>query len=110
MNARLAILAAALALPACQTVSIPDFGGQLAEFRSDLDDLDRDFMQADEIPGAPQGVRSDAEWDASAREMQALRDGFETPPLEPALSPGAFDREFRAAQDYADAYKDDDPK
>jgi hypothetical protein len=89
---------------------MPDLGQNLANFRDNLDDLDKDYMQAEELKPVPTDVRSASEWDRSAKEMQSLRDGFQTPPLEPSLTDAEFDQRFQQAQDYADEYKDDDPQ
>lgn len=110
MKALICTCIAASFLSGCATVAVPDVGQNLSEFRDSLGDLDKAYMQAEELPERPTGVRSDREWDDAARDMLVLRDNFETPPLEPSLSDDAFDRAFREAQDYADAYKDDDPK
>lgn len=106
----LVIIAAGLGLASCSTVQLPNLGMDLPEFRESIDNLDSAYPQAEDLPGAPEGVRSASQWDQAAREMQSLRARFDLPELEPALSDDAFEREFRAAQDYADAYKDDDPQ
>ena len=105
-----ALIASALLLAGCSTVELPDIGGQLADFRKDIDNLDSAYMQAEELPDMPSEVRSDREWDQAAREMLALRDSFTVPDLEPAMSDADFDREYAAAVAAARAYKADDPQ
>lgn len=105
----LALLAASV-LSACASVDLPDidFMGQ-SDFNDDISALDTDFPSPDEAPDIPNDVRSAAEWDASAREMQALSDEIDVPVLEPALTAEEFDRQFETAQEAAAAYKKDDP-
>lgn len=105
----LAILAASV-LSACASVDLPDvdFMGQ-SDFNDEISALEPDFPSPDETPDIPNDVRSAAEWDASAREMQALYGEVDVPELEPALTPEEFDREFETAQEAAEAYKKDDP-
>lgn len=102
-------LALAFGLTACSTVELPDIGKNLSDFRSSVDSLDSAYMQAEELPSAPEGVRSAREWDAAAREMQALRSGFDVPSTEPALSDGEFADRVRDAERYAREYRNDDP-
>lgn len=102
-------LAAAI-LPGCASVKLPelDFMGT-SDFNEEISDLEMSFPSPDETPDMPAGVRTAAEWDQSAREMEDLYDDVDIPDLEPALSPEVFDRQFEAAQTEAEAYKDDDP-
>lgn len=105
----LAILAVSI-LSACASVDLPDidFMGQ-SDFSDEISALNPDFASVDEVPDIPNDVRSAAEWDESARDMQTFRGEFEVPDLEPAMSPEEFDRQFKAAQEAAKAYKEDDP-
>lgn len=105
----LAILAASL-LSACASVDLPDidFMGT-SDFNEEISALNPDFAGPDEVPDLPNDVRSAAQWDESAREMQNLYDEVDVPELEPALSPEEFDRQFENAQEAAGAYKEDDP-
>lgn len=105
----LAILAVS-ALSACASVDLPslDFMGQ-SDFNDEISALAPDFPSPDEVPAIPDDVRSAAEWDDSAREMEGLYGVIEVPDLEPALSPEEFDRQFEAAQEAGEAYKKDDP-
>lgn len=109
MRSLILLLVAGL-LPACATVEIPDLGQNLADFRDNLGDLDKDYMQAEELRPVPTDIRSAEQWDDAAREMQSLQEGFKTPPFEPSLSDEAFEAAFESAQDYAKEYKDDDPQ
>jgi len=103
-------LIAALALSACASVDLPsvEFMGD-SEMNDTVSELKPSFPSPDEVPNMPEGVRSAAEWDNSAREMQSLYGEIDVPQLEPALTPEEFDRQFEAAQNSAEAYKDDDP-
>lgn len=104
------VFLAASVLSACVSVDLPDvdFMGQ-SDFNDEISALDPDFASMDEVPDIPDDVRSAAQWDESAREMQDLYDEVDVPDLEPALSQEEFDREFEAAQEAAEAYKKDDP-
>lgn len=112
MSIRILIITAlaAAALPGCASVKLPDldFMGS-SDFNEEISDLEMSFPSPGDTPDMPAGVRTAEEWDESAREMQELYDAVEVPDLEPALSPEVFDRQFKAAKDEAEAYKDDDP-
>lgn len=112
MSIRLTTLAiiTAATLSACASVDLPDvdFMGQ-SDFEDEYSALEQGFASPDDAPDLPDDVRSAAEWDASAREMQSLSDQFYTPDLEPALSDDEFNRQFEAGQAKAEAYKKDDP-
>ncbi|MGB3455180.1 MAG: hypothetical protein WBG08_10415 [Litorimonas sp.] len=105
------VLAAALCLSACSTVSLPDvdFMGQ-SDFSEDIAKLDQSYPRASEIPPQPADVRTAEDWDRTAREMQALDNLPDAPESVPALSPEEFDRRFEAAKAAAEAYKADDPQ
>lgn len=105
----LAILAGSI-LSACASVDLPDvdFMGQ-SDFNDEISALNPDFAGVDEVPDIPDDVRSAAEWDESARQMQKLHGEFEVPEIEPAMTPEEFDRQFEAAQEAVEAYKKDDP-
>ena len=108
---RLAVIViAAVSLSACSTVRLPDLGMEMSEFRESLDRLDDNYIQADELPSRPTDIRSAAEFDRAATDMIRLRDGFTVPEGDAGLSDAEFDAAYQAAQDYADAYKDDDPQ
>lgn len=108
MTRSLSILLAASMLAGCSTMTMPDVGAQLSEFRQTMDG--EDFMSSDELPPVPTDMRSDAEWDAAAREMLALRDGFDAPVEAEPVDDAAFEREFQQAQEYTNAYTEDDPQ
>lgn len=105
----LAFIAASV-LSACSTIAMPDvdFMGN-SDFSEEVSALQPSFPSPDEAPDIPNDVRSAAEWDKSARDMQALQGTINAPDLEPGLTPEEFDREFDAAIAAAQAYKKDDP-
>ena len=105
-----AIVLVAASLSGCSTVQLPDLGMEMSEFRDSLDRLDDNYLQAEELPSRPTDVRSAAEFDRAANDMIRLRDGFTVPEGDAGLSDAEFDAAYRAAQEYADAYKDDDPQ
>lgn len=111
MNRHAAIaLLAALSLSACASLNLPDVNFmEDSQFNQAATTIDPSFPSSDEVPDIPDDVRTAAQWDASAREMQALANEVDVPELEPSLSSAEFDREFAAAQQAADAYKEDDP-
>lgn len=100
-----------IGMSACTTMELRgvDFMGQNS-FEEDLEDLENSFPGADETPDLPTGVRTDEEWDQSAREMGVLFDVADTPELKPSLSDEEFDQQFDSAQDAASEYKKDDPQ
>jgi hypothetical protein len=103
-------LLAALSLSACASIDLPDVNFmEDSQFSAAVTEIDPSFPGSDEVPDIPNDVRTAAQWDESAREMQALSDELDAPELEPALSAAEFDREFDAAQKAAEAYKEDDP-
>ena len=103
------VLAAAI-LPGCASVKLPklDFMGN-SDFNEEISDLEMSFPNPEEVPDIPTDIRTAAEWDQSARDMQNLFEDVDVPDLESALSPDVFDRQFEAAKAEAEAYKDDDP-
>lgn len=109
------LVTAALALTACASVDIPDvklpkvnFMGESA-FSEDVAQLDTSYPSPDETPEVPTDVRSAAEWDATAREMQQLDNLPDAPEAVPSLSEDEFDAQFEAAKAATEAYKVDDP-
>ena len=103
-------LLAALSLSACASIDLPDVDFMKeSQFSAAVPEIDPSFPGADEVPDIPNDVRTAAQWDESAREMQDLADEVDPPELEPALSASEFNREFDAAQQATEAYKEDEP-
>lgn len=101
---------AGLTLSACASLDLPDVNFmENTQLNNEVTAIDPSFPGSDEVPDIPNDVRTAAQWDASAREMQALATEIDVPELDPALTTAEFDREFDAAQQAADAYKEDDP-
>lgn len=108
-HAAIALLAA-LSLSACASIDLPDVSFmEDTQFSEAVTEIDPSFPGSDEVPDIPNDVRSAAQWDRSAREMQALANQIDVPELDPALTDAEFNREFDAAQQAANAYKEDDP-
>lgn len=80
-----------------------------SQFEDDLSALESGYPRTDETPDIPNDVRSAAEWDQSAREMQALYDKVDAPELEPSLSDEEFESAFDAAKAATREYEKDDP-
>ncbi|GLQ19120.1 hypothetical protein ACFFUB_11945 [Algimonas porphyrae] len=104
------LLSATAALSACASVDLPslEFMGQ-SDFSDEIKALDPDYPSLDETPDLPAGVRSGAEWDQDAREMEALFDAFDAPEDGEAMTEDEFNAAFDAAQTEAKAYQRDDP-
>lgn len=108
-HAAIALLAA-LSLSACASIDLPDVSFmEDSQFNKAATTIDPSFPGSDEVPDIPNDVRTAAQWDASAREMQALANEIDVPELDPALTAAEFNREFDEAQQAAEAYKEDDP-
>lgn len=107
----LIVLVSALSLSACSTVKMPNLDFLNSEFKEDARVIDQTVPSVDEVPEVPTDVRSTAEWDKSAKEMMAVRDGFTVPVApEPPVSEQEFDARFEQLKSKAQAYKEDDPQ
>ncbi|MEM7730095.1 MAG: hypothetical protein AAF311_12600 [Pseudomonadota bacterium] len=106
-----AIMLCSCCASACASVDLPDidFMGQ-SDFSDDIAQLDQSYPGADETPDRPVDVRTAAEWDQTARDMQALYDLPEAPNTAPALTPEEFERQFERAREETGQYKQDDPQ
>ena len=109
MKAAICLLAA-LSLGACSTTVLPSAEQmKLKDFRERIVASDGEYIEGSDIPALPTEVRSDAEWDRSAREMEALAEGFTVPETDPPLSDAQFRQEFERLQREAVKYREDDP-
>lgn len=80
-----------------------------SDFSEDVAQLDPSYPGPDEIPDTPTDVRSAAEWDETARDMQKLYDLPNAPEAEPGLSEEEFNAQFETAKAATESYKADDP-
>ena len=106
---------AALSMASCASLDVPDvnlpsvnFMGESA-FSEDVAQLDPSYPRPEETPEVPTDVRSAAEWDATAREMQQLDNLPDAPDAAPSLTDEEFNAQFEAAKAATEAYKADDP-
>jgi len=79
-------------------------------FSEDLKTIETSIPDVDEAPEAPTDVRSTQDWDASANEIIAVRDGFVSPSYnEEPMMAEEISAEFEAKKNKVQAYKLDDP-
>ena len=106
-----ALLVPAALLAACSTSVLPSAEEmQLKDFRQRIVASEGEFIEGSEIPAVPDDVRSKAEWDRSARELEALAANFDVPETSPPLSDAQFRQEFERLQREALEYREDDPQ
>lgn len=105
----LALIATA-SLTACASVDLPsiEFMGQ-SDFADEIEALDPDYPSLNDTPDIPGDVRTAAEWDQDAREMDTLLSNFDAPEPVNEMTAEEFDAAFAAAQAAGKAYKADDP-
>lgn len=98
------------AMASCASVDLPDvdFMGE-SDFSEDVAQLDTSFPRPEETPAVPTDVRSAADWDETARDMQQLYDLPDAPEAAPSLSEDEFNAQFEAAKAATESYKADDP-
>ncbi len=107
----LAVCLAPIALSACSTSILPTAEQlKLKEFRENIAALDDDYMDGSDLPSAPTEVRTAAEWDAAARELEALGANFKLPETDDPMTDAEFQREFARLQALAVEYRKDDPQ
>lgn len=105
-------LACLAGLSACSSVNAPkiDLMGGSA-FDEDVQNIDSSIPSVDEAPEVPNDIRSDSNWDDSAKTMIEVRDGFSVPDKEyEQPSESALIARFEDLKNQAQAYKADDPK
>ena len=103
-------MSACLALSACKTVKMPKFDlVKSPEFSEDAANISKTYPRVKDAPLAPKDIRSDAQWDKDARNMQALRDTASPVVVEPELSEAEAAARYNGLKAKAQAYKKDDP-
>ncbi len=106
-----ASILAPVALSACSSSFLPSAEQlKLKEFRENIAALDDDYMSGKDLPSAPTEIRSAAEWDAAARDMEALGANFEVPETDDPMTDAEFQREFDRLQAAVLEYRKDDPQ
>jgi len=85
-------------------------GGSSA-FDEDIQNIDSSIPSVDEAPEMPTDVRSDEDWDQSAKTLMTVRDGFSVPDKEyEQPSEAELKAMYQELKNQAQAYKADDPK
>ena len=104
---RFVLLASAVFLSGCSSLNLPEVGALGEMFRNTNTDLN-DTPDLDAAPVVPDDLRSNAEWDAAARMIQAERESFaDVGPGEPV---GNLDAEVERLKAEVRAYTLDDPQ
>ena len=97
----------------CSTVKLPI--AKLSEFGDAAKKLNQDFPDVADAPSAPSDIPSAAEFDASAKRLMAVRDGFTVPGGDvsddgQAKTKAEFDAEYQRQVNRVNAYRADDPQ
>lgn len=87
---------------------MPDLDMLDRPFREAATDLD-DFPDTAAAPSAPKDMRTDADWDASARQILAERDAFTGPVDAARVSDGSVLAIIERLRAEVQAYRADDP-
>ena len=80
-----------------------------SDFSEDVAQLDTSYPKAEDTPEVPTDIRSAADWDGTARDMQQLYDLPDAPEAAPSLSEEEFNAQFEAAKAATHSYRVDDP-
>ncbi len=107
----MAITVLLVCLGGCSSVNLPKADIlKFGEAHAGAKDYTK-YPKITDAPAVPTDIRSDAAWDAAARDLFKARDGFTTPAdIGITKSTEQIQREFEMARAKVHEYKKDDPQ